>query len=112
MTPSEQNAAAATSGDPKLDALILESADGEWRHVALLIARATDACNAASYGTSAQAIAARIYALAAEGKLASQGNIRRWRAGKIRAAGILHEPSTATPTAISTDSPAMLDADE
>ena len=76
-----------TQATSPLDALILASADAEWRHVALLIARTTDACRAASIETTGQAIAARIYALVEQGQLAAEGNIRRWRAGKIRAAG-------------------------
>ena len=81
--------------DARIDASILASADGEWRHVALLIARAMDACKAASIETTGQQIAARIYALVQEGRLASEGNIRRWRAGKIRAAGIVDDAASA-----------------
>ena len=76
-----------------LDDHILASADAEWRHVALLIARVMDACKAASIETTGQAIAARIYALVEQGRLAAQGNVRRWRAGKIRAAGVVDPPA-------------------
>ena len=82
---------AASMIDGQIESMILASADGEWRHVALLIARTTDACRAASVETTAQAIAARIYALVARGELVAQGNVRRWRAGKIRAVGIAGE---------------------
>lgn len=78
-----------TATAPTLDTLIIGAADAEWRHVAIVIARATDACRAAGVAASAQDIAARIYDLAANGQLASQGNVRRWRAGKIRMAGII-----------------------
>ncbi len=80
----------APTGDPvaddTLDAAILAAADAEWCHVALLIARATDACRAAGLAATGQQIAARIYVLAEAGKLEVEGNVRRWRAGKVRAA--------------------------
>lgn len=74
------------AADDTLDAAILSAADAEWCHVALLIARATDACRAAGAEATGQQIAARIYVLAEAGKLEVQGNVRRWRAGKVRAA--------------------------
>ena len=76
-----------TTTNETLDAVILAAADAEWCHVALLIARAVDACKAASIEVSGQQIAARIYALAANHQLEVQGNVRRWRAGKVRAIG-------------------------
>ncbi len=67
-----------------IDAVILASADGEWRKVAIVIARATDAAKVQSLDASTQAIAQRIYALTGDKRLALQGNVRRWRAGEVR----------------------------
>ena len=67
-----------------LDTLILAAADGEWRKVALVIARATDAAKAQALDVPAQAIAQRIYALTDNKRLVVQGNVRRWRAGEVR----------------------------
>ena len=50
----------------------------------MLIARTTDAARAQSIEASAQAIAARIYALVANYQLDVQGNVRRWRASNVR----------------------------
>jgi hypothetical protein len=84
--------AAPPPSDETLDALILASVDTEWRHVAMLIARAVDAAKEAAFEVSGQQVAARIYALAEVRKVDVQGNIRRWRAGKIRAAGTVDAP--------------------
>ena len=67
-----------------LDTIILAAADGEWRKVALVIARATDAAKAQALDVPAQAIAQRIYALTDNKRLVVQGNVRRWRAGEVR----------------------------
>ena len=69
-----------------LDTLILAAADGEWRKVALVIARATDAARAQNLDVTAQAIAQRIYALGDNKRLDVQGNVRRWRAGEVKTA--------------------------
>ena len=68
-----------------LDSLIVSAATTEWRKVAMLIAGATDACKAAAVEASSQVIAARIYALVESGQLEARGNVRRWRAGEVRA---------------------------
>ena len=69
-----------------LDTIILAAADGEWRKVALVIARATDAAHAQGLDVTAQMIAARIYCLTDNKRLALQGNVRRWRAGEVKTA--------------------------
>ena len=69
-----------------LDTIILAAADGEWRKVALVIARATDAARAQGLDVTAQMIAARIYCLTDNKRLALQGNVRRWRAGEVKTA--------------------------
>ena len=70
--------------DARLDAVILSCANEEWRKVAMLIAQTTDAARLQGIAAPAQAIAARIYALAANHRLEVQGNIRRWRASEVR----------------------------
>jgi hypothetical protein len=67
-----------------LDALIVASATGEWMKVAMLIFRTIDASKAQAIDAAPQAIAARIYALVADGRLEAQGNIRRWRTSEVR----------------------------
>ena len=67
-----------------IDAVILSAVDGEWRKVALVVARATDAAKAQALDVPAQAIAQRIYALTDNKRLVVQGNVRRWRAGEVR----------------------------
>ena len=74
----------ATGPDPRLDALILNCATGDWVKVAVLIARITDAARAESLEVLPQGIAARIYALADARSLEVKGNVRRWRAGEVR----------------------------
>ena len=70
--------------DEALDALILSCATGEWCKVAMLIARTVDAAKAQSLDAGSHTIAPRIYALAESGKLAVQGNVRRWRASEVK----------------------------
>jgi hypothetical protein len=74
--------------DPRLDAVILSCADGEWRKVAMLIARTTDAAREQSIDATTQSIADRIYALTAANSLEVKGNVRRWRTTAIRRAGV------------------------
>ena len=69
--------------DP-LDALILAACDGEWCKVAVFIAKVMDASKSQSIATTGQAIAARLYALAAQGSIDVEGNVRRWRAASVR----------------------------
>ncbi len=78
---------AAAAENPALDAVILSCGTAEWCKVAMLIARTTDAARAASIDAPAQLIAGRIYALVADRRLQSQGNVRRWRASEVRLAG-------------------------
>ena len=73
-----------TTVDPRLDGLILECAEGEWRKVAMLIARVTDAARALPLDVTTQAIATRIYAMTSDRRLEVQGNVRRWRAAEVR----------------------------
>lgn len=68
--------------------MILSCADGEWRKVAMLIARTTDAARAQSIESTTQAIAERIYALTEAHRLEVKGNVRRWRTTEIRLAGV------------------------
>ena len=68
-----------------LDGLVLNSADAEWRKIAVFIARVVDAAKARGHETSGQIVAQRIYALVEAGRLEARGNVRRWRAGEVRA---------------------------
>ncbi len=77
LTPS-------TLDDAAIDALILSVANAEWCKVAILIARSVDAAKAQGIDLPANAIVPRIYALADINALATQGNVRRWRACEIR----------------------------
>lgn len=71
----------------ELDAVILGAANVNWQKVAVLIAAVFDALAAKNITTPASEIAERIYALVAEDKLDSSGNIRRWRDGSVRVRG-------------------------
>lgn len=71
------------NGEP-LDALILAAADGEWRKLAVFIARVVDAARTTGLEVSGQAVAQRIYALVEAELLEAKGNVRRWRAGEVR----------------------------
>ena len=77
---------AAAPDNPELDAVILACGTAEWCKVAMLIARTTDAAREKSIDAPAQVIAGRIYALVADRRLQSQGNVRRWRASEVRLA--------------------------
>ncbi len=77
----------ARAAHPRLDAVILSCADAEWRKVAMLIARTTDAAREQSIDATTQSIAERIYALTDAHRLEVKGNVRRWRTTEIRLAG-------------------------
>lgn len=79
-TPSEET---SPPGDV-LDRIVLAAADGDWRKVAVFIAKVMDTAKADDVESSGQAIAQRVYALVEAGKLEARGNVRRWRAGEIR----------------------------
>ncbi|MFM9941216.1 MAG: DUF3658 domain-containing protein [Hyphomicrobiaceae bacterium] len=78
-------AKADTPADP-LDALIMAACDGEWCKMAVFLSRVVDAAKAQGIETTGQAIATRIYNLVETGRLEAKGNVRRWRAGEVRAA--------------------------
>jgi Protein of unknown function len=77
LTPS-------TLDDAAIDELILSTANTEWCKVAILIARTVDAAKAQGIDLPSSAIVARIYVLADSKALATQGNVRRWRACEVR----------------------------
>jgi hypothetical protein len=66
------------------DALIMAAATAEWCKVAVLISRTVDLAKAQNLDVPSSAIVTRIYALAESKALATQGNVRRWRAGEVR----------------------------
>lgn len=80
---SEQPGTSDTAAS--IDAIVLACATDEWSKVAIVIARATDAARAQNVSTTAQSLAARVYALAEASRIETRGNVRRWRDGEIRA---------------------------
>lgn len=77
-----------TKTDDQIDALILAAAPAEWVKVALLISKVFDAPGFDKKTADAQAVAERIYILADHGRLAVQGNMRRWRDGEVKRLGV------------------------
>jgi len=86
MNRREDTPPTLSAPDDVLDSLVLSSADEEWRKVAVFIARVVDAAKERGHVTSGQIVAQRIYALVEAGRLEARGNVRRWRAGEVRAA--------------------------
>jgi hypothetical protein len=74
----------STLDDAAVDALILSVATSDWCKVAILIARSVDAAKAQGIDLPSSTIVARIYVLADSKALATQGNVRRWRACEVR----------------------------
>jgi hypothetical protein len=86
IDPVETTAQLTPEQAAVVDALIVSCAPPAWTKIAVLIARVTDAAKEQNVTVTPQQIAARIYVLAEAQKLAVQGNVRRWRAGEVRAA--------------------------
>lgn len=82
--PAAAPSAAAPQDSAQTDDLIVGCATGEWVKIAVLIYLATDAAKAANIDAPPQVIATRIYALTENGRLASRGNVRRWRQGEVK----------------------------
>ncbi|MBX9683948.1 MAG: hypothetical protein K2X41_09185 [Hyphomicrobium sp.] len=82
---TEAIATVPVDADAALDQLIIGCTTTEWCKIAVLIARATDAARADQRTVSGQSIAQRIYVLADSRRLDVRGNVRRWRAGEVRA---------------------------
>ncbi len=67
-----------------IDALILTAASNEWVKIALMISKVFEAPALEGIDGLAQMVAERIYTLVDAGRLAAQGNMRRWREGEVR----------------------------
>ncbi len=67
-----------------IDALILTAASNEWVKIAVMISKVFEAPALAGIDGLAQMVAERVYILVDHGRLASQGNMRRWREGEVR----------------------------
>lgn len=72
--------------DPEIDAAILAVVKPSWRKVAMIAARAADALGPefASREDAFRLVAARVHALATEGRLAAQGDTTRPRWSEVR----------------------------
>jgi hypothetical protein len=70
----------------QIDDAIFSAVDGNWRKVAMVIAKASDALGAKlpQGDNGLGAIAARIEALVRDGRLVAQGDINQWRHGEVR----------------------------
>lgn len=67
-----------------LDPIILSSANAEWQNVTGIISGVFDHAEFDKNLYKAQDIAERIYILVDNGQLDVEGNMRRWREGKIK----------------------------
>lgn len=73
--------------DEDIDALIMDAASKHWTKIAVIIAKVYDGFAAQSQDVSkdiAHIIAERIYILVDHGRLACQGNMRRWRDADVK----------------------------
>ena len=70
--------------DETIDALILSAATTEWQKVAVIISKVFDAPALTNKDGLGQMIAERVYVLVDNGRLAVQGNMRRWRDGAVK----------------------------
>ena len=87
VQPAATEPAPTTESEAQTDDLIVGCATAEWVKIAVLIYLATDAAKAANIDAPPQVIATRIYALTENGRLASRGNVRRWRQGEVKKGG-------------------------
>ena len=67
-----------------LDPLILSAAGREWDNVTGVMSRVFDHADFDKSAYKAQDIAERIYILVDNGQLDVEGNMRRWREGRIK----------------------------
>jgi len=75
----------------QIDALIIEAASAHWTKVAVIISKVYDSFAGQGQDVEedlAKLIAERLYILVDNGKLAAQGNMRRWRDGDVRLVGV------------------------
>ena len=75
-----------TVRDSDIDAAILSVATASWRKVAFIVGRAREQLGGefAQDEAGYQIVATRIQALAADGRLASQGDLTQWRFSEVK----------------------------
>lgn len=67
-----------------LDPMIIESANAEWQNITGVISGVFEHADFDKNTYAAQDIAERIYILVDNGQLDVEGNMRRWREGRIK----------------------------
>lgn len=73
-----------TSFEHPLDPIILNAAGSDWDNVTGVMSRVFDHADFDKSAYAAQDIAERIYILVDNGQLDVEGNMRRWREGRIK----------------------------
>ena len=74
-----------TARNEKIDALILAAATAEWQKVACVISKVFES-EGFDKGVKGGDVAERLYILVDSGKLAVEGNMRRWRDSEVKLA--------------------------
>ena len=74
---------ASMSQDDRIDAIVLSRAQPNWRKVAMIISKVTRRAGRDDEDI-ANAVAARIVALVAAGRLEAQGDLSEWRFSEVR----------------------------
>ncbi len=73
-----------TSFEHPLDPLIISTATDEWDNVTGIMSRVFDHADFDKSAYASQDIAERIYILVDNGQLDVEGNMRRWREGRVK----------------------------
>lgn len=74
-----------TNYEHEIDPIILNSVTDEWETITTVISRVFDHPEFNKDQYAAADVAERIYILVDSGKLNVEGNMRRWRNGKVKA---------------------------
>jgi hypothetical protein len=75
-----------TASNQKIDGLILSFAGARWKKMAMIVSEVFLACKRESMQTRMDTIADRVRRLVADGKLQSQGDLRKMRRGEVKLA--------------------------
>jgi hypothetical protein len=67
-----------------LDAILQTAVDQDWRKVAMVLAKARQACEARRLDVSYEDLEDRIARMVRDGRLEAQGDITKWRSSEIR----------------------------
>jgi hypothetical protein len=73
-----------TSFEHPLDPIIISAARDEWDNVTGIMSRVFDHADFDKSAYASQDIAERIYILVDNGQLDVEGNMRRWREGRVK----------------------------